>query len=194
MSAIQKDFDNGRNDMREFALESEDFEATLNEATDLKGVSDIVKREERWSDRDFNIETLKDGVIRVAPKHSMILRRSLDVLKAHFDIKSSSDSLDDERRDFWEYFLKPKGVKSKGWDGLDEATNESSTWEKLSAKSEKMFGKLAIDSLTEEDMAKIINLKEADKLANKRFGEFGFATLNPAEMKELINKYPNLVK
>ena len=108
MSAIQKDFDNGRNDMREFALESEDFEATLNEAIDLKGVSDIVKKEERWSDRDFKIETLKGGVIRVAPKHSMTLRKSLDILKADFDIESNSETLDDERRDFWEYFLKPK--------------------------------------------------------------------------------------
>jgi len=48
---------------------------------------------------------------------------TLDLLGAHFDIKSSSESLDDERMDFWEYFLKPKGVKSKSWDGLDEATN-----------------------------------------------------------------------
>jgi putative heme iron utilization protein len=76
---------------------------------------------------------------------------------------------------------------------FEEFLNESSTWEKLTAKSEKVFGELAIDSLTEDDMAKIINLKEADKLAKKKFGEFGFATLSTDEMKELINKYPNLV-
>jgi hypothetical protein len=115
------------------STEPNEFESlgiTINEAADLKSVSDIVKREEHWSDRDFWIEILKGGVIRIAPKHSMRLRtNTLDLLGAHFDIKSSSESLDDERMDFWEYFLKPKGVKSKSWDGLDEATNESSTWE-----------------------------------------------------------------
>lgn len=76
---------------------------------------------------------------------------------------------------------------------FEEFLNEGSTWEKLSAKSKEVFGEFAIDTLSEDDMAKIINLKEADKLAKKKFGEFGFATLSADEMKELINKYPNLV-
>lgn len=77
---------------------------------------------------------------------------------------------------------------------FEEFLNENSTWEKLSAKSKEMFGEWVIDVLTEEDMAKIINLKEADKLARKKYGEFGFATLDLDSMRELINKYPNLVK
>ena len=77
---------------------------------------------------------------------------------------------------------------------FEEFLNESSTWENLCKKSKVMFGEWVIDVLTEEDMAKIIDLKEADKLARKRYGEFGFATLDLDEMQELINRYPKLVK
>jgi hypothetical protein len=77
---------------------------------------------------------------------------------------------------------------------FEEFINESSTWENLCKKSKVMFGEWVIDALTEEDMAKIINMKEADKLAKKIFGEFGFATLTLDDMRELINKYPKLVK
>jgi hypothetical protein len=166
MAAIQKSFDNGHNDMREYVLESLGLGVTINEAADLKSVSDIIKREERWSDRDFSIEILKDGVILVAPKHSRQLRKSLDLLGAHFDIKSRSESIDDDRLDFWEYFLKPKGVKSKDWDGLDvnegrdktamsykmnnsDQRNVEVLWSKLKADKSKSRGDI-IDVISKE--------------------------------------------
>lgn len=77
---------------------------------------------------------------------------------------------------------------------FEEFLNESSTWENLCKKSKNMFGESNIDSLDGRSMEKIIDTREADKLAKKIFGEFGFATLNLEEMKELINKYPKLVK
>ena len=77
---------------------------------------------------------------------------------------------------------------------FEQFLNESSTWENLCKKSKAMFGEWVIDVLTEEDMAKIINMEEANKLAIKRYGEFGFKTLDLDEMRELITRYPKLVK
>ena len=43
-------------------------------------------------------------------------------------------------------------------------------------------------------MAELIDIKKADKLADKMFGEFGFDALGEPEMEELINKNPKIVK
>jgi putative heme iron utilization protein len=77
---------------------------------------------------------------------------------------------------------------------FEDFINESSTWEKVSAKSKEMFGEWVIDVLREEDMAQLFDMKEADKLAKKIFGEFGFATLDLDDMRILVDKYPKIVK
>jgi len=43
-------------------------------------------------------------------------------------------------------------------------------------------------------MAEHIDMKSADKLADKMFGETGFASLSEKDMQELVNKNPKLVK
>jgi hypothetical protein len=72
--------------------------------------------------------------------------------------------------------------------------NEASTWDKVRAKSKEMFGEWVIDVLSEDDLAQLIDIPEADKIAKKYFHEYTFIDLGLDQMGELVNKYPKVVK
>lgn len=78
-------------------------------------------------------------------------------------------------------------------DDMVGAARKGSTWNLLN-RAAKDMGEFGIATMSEEDMAELIDLKAADKYARDEHGEFGFATCSETEMEEIINKYPNLVK
>ena len=53
---------------------------------------------------------------------------------------------------------------------------------------------MGLFSLRDDQLDQIIDLKKADKLAKKHFGEFGFKTLAAKEMEELIDNNPKLLR
>ena len=71
--------------------------------------------------------------------------------------------------------------------------NEAKAWDKLNKIAEETYGEFGFASLDLDDMSNHIDLKKADKLAEKIFGEL-FALLTEEEMEQLINKNPKLVK
>ena len=108
---------NESNDVREDALES-----IVNESADftLDNIKKIIKASEHYSDGDFKI-TLdnKEGIIHISPKGNRRLVKSLSELEKLFDVKTRAEEIDDERGDFYEYFVKAKGTNSKVWNSLD---------------------------------------------------------------------------
>jgi len=66
-------------------------------------------------------------------------------------------------------------------------------WSKLNKISKEKFGK-NFSTLQEKQMAMLINLNKANKIAEEEFGEFGFATCKESEMKQIIDTNPNLIK
>ena len=64
----------------------------------------------------------------------------------------------------------------------------------LNAYAKKTFGEFGIMSCSEDQIAKMIDIKKADGIAKKTFGEFGFATLDEDQAREVINSNPTLVK
>lgn len=77
---------------------------------------------------------------------------------------------------------------------FEEFINEASMWDKVRAKSKEMFGEWVLDALDEEDIAQLIDLPEADRIASKYFNEYTFMGLSNDQMGKLVNKYPNVVK
>lgn len=66
-------------------------------------------------------------------------------------------------------------------------------WSKLNKLSKDKFGK-NFSTLSEKQMATLINLNKANKIAEEEFGEFGFATCKEDEMKKIINANSDLIK
>jgi hypothetical protein len=66
-------------------------------------------------------------------------------------------------------------------------------WNKLNKLSQEKFGE-DFSTLSEKEMATLINIKKANKIAEEEFGEFGFATCKDSEMKKIINANSNLIK
>jgi len=64
----------------------------------------------------------------------------------------------------------------------------------LNKKADRLFGEFGIMSCDEEDMAKLIDIKKADKIAQSKYGEDGFATMDEDDARELINSNPTLIK
>lgn len=69
-----------------------------------------------------------------------------------------------------------------------------SYYTKLNDFVEKNFGENGILSCDEETLNTVINLRQADRLAKRLYGEFGFATLSDDEAEEIINDNPELIK
>lgn len=83
---------------------------------------------------------------------------------------------------------------NKNWELVKESVNEAKAWDKLNKAAEEVHGEFGFASLNSAEMAGHIDMKAADKLADKMFGETGFASLSEEDMEELINKNPKLVK
>jgi hypothetical protein len=66
-------------------------------------------------------------------------------------------------------------------------------WNKLNKLSQEKFRE-DFSTLSEKQMATLINIKKANKIAEEEFGEFGFATCKESEMKKIINANSNLIK
>ena len=77
---------------------------------------------------------------------------------------------------------------------FEEFINEKSSWDKIREKSKEMFGEWVIDALSEDELAQLIDVPAADKIARKVFKEYSFTDLTLDEMGDLINKYPSVVK
>lgn len=76
----------------------------------------------------------------------------------------------------------------------ESVVTEAKAFDKLNKMASKIFGEDGVATLSQDEMAKLIDVAAADKMAEKMFGEFGFATLSEDEMEKLINKNPKLVK
>ena len=72
--------------------------------------------------------------------------------------------------------------------------NEKTTPFKIAnARAEEIFGEFGVATLDYSQMARVIDIKLADKLA-KKYGEDSFMALSELDMEELLNKNPKLVK
>ena len=72
--------------------------------------------------------------------------------------------------------------------------NEKATPFKIAnARAEEIFGEFGVATLDYSQMARVIDIKLADKLA-KKYGEDSFMALSELDMEELLNKNPKLVK
>lgn len=88
--------------------------------------------------------------------------------------------------------VEDKGGKTLFVEGLE--VTEAKAFDKLNKMASKRFGEHGVATLSQDEMAELIDVAAADKMAEKMFGEFGFATLSEDEMEKLINKNPKLVK
>lgn len=86
-----------------------------------------------------------------------------------------------------------KNIKTYG-KFLNEGGETQSNWDLVNAKAEDMFGEFGLSTCDEDQMNKIIDLKEANKIAKQKFGEFGFATCKEDEMETIINENPKLLR
>ena len=77
---------------------------------------------------------------------------------------------------------------------FEEFLNEATMWDKVRAKSKEMFGEWVLDALEEDEIAQLIDIPEADRIASKYFNEYTFMDLSLDQMGKLINKYPKVVK
>ena len=72
--------------------------------------------------------------------------------------------------------------------------NEKATPFKIAnARAEEIFGEFGVATLDYSQVARVIDIKLADKLA-KKYGEDSFMALSELDMEELLNKNPKLVK
>lgn len=69
-----------------------------------------------------------------------------------------------------------------------------SPYQKADVLAGDMFGAMSLYKLADDELDQIIDLKKADKLAKKQYGEFGFKTLSARDMEELLNANPKLLK
>jgi stress response protein YsnF len=77
---------------------------------------------------------------------------------------------------------------------LAESLDEAKAWDKLNKIADKKYGEFGFATLDDDQMARHIDMEAANKLAEEKYGEFGFATLSEDEMESLINNNPKLVK
>ena len=79
---------------------------------------------------------------------------------------------------------------------VEESDNlqESNYWNIANKIAKKKFGEFGFASLSGDQMANIVDIKKADALAKKYYGEFGFASLSEDEMAYIINKNPEILK
>ena len=77
---------------------------------------------------------------------------------------------------------------------LVESLDEAKAWDKLNKIADKKYGEFGFATLDDDQMSRNIDIEAANKLAEERYGEFGFATLSEDEMESLINNNPKLVK
>lgn len=71
---------------------------------------------------------------------------------------------------------------------------KASVFTMANAKAEEIFGEFGIATLDFDELNQIIDLKKADKIAKRKFGEEGFMSLTEIEMEELLEKNPKLLK
>jgi len=72
--------------------------------------------------------------------------------------------------------------------GLGLPVNETVTpFKEANIKAEEMFGEFGIATLDHEQLSRIIDIKQADKLA-KKYGESSFMALTELDMEKLLNK------
>lgn len=80
----------------------------------------------------------------------------------------------------------------EGW--LKEAFAKKLTpMQILNKLAKSKFGEFGFASLSEDDMAQLIDVKKADKLADKYEGEFGIASCDEAGIEKIVNKHPDLL-
>lgn len=84
----------------------------------------------------------------------------------------------------------------KSFESFRESLNEAkmSLWQKLNQVADYRYAEFGFATLDEDDMAEHIDMKKANAIAKKQYGEFGFATLDEEQMEEVINDNPKLVK
>jgi hypothetical protein len=73
-----------------------------------------------------------------------------------------------------------------------DINEKASAFKIANANAEEIFGEFGIATLAYDEIARVINIKRADKLA-KKYGEDSFMALTELDMEELLNKNPKLV-
>jgi hypothetical protein len=67
-------------------------------------------------------------------------------------------------------------------------------WDKLNRIADEKYGEFGFQTLDTDDMEDLIDMKKANKIADKEYGEFGFTSLDYGDMEDLINNNPKLIK
>jgi len=67
-------------------------------------------------------------------------------------------------------------------------------WDVVNRHAKEKFGEFGISTCKDDQVAQLIDLKEADKMAEDQYGEFGFGALDTDQQEELINGNPTILK
>ena len=76
---------------------------------------------------------------------------------------------------------------------VNQLFEAQSVWTALNKRAKETFGK-GFASLSEEDAATLVDMKKANKIAEKVYGEFGLMTCTSTEIRDIIEKNPTLIK
>lgn len=72
---------------------------------------------------------------------------------------------------------------------VKESHGKTTPWEVVNQLADNLFAKPGFAALKYADAAKLVNMKLADKHAEKDYGEFGFMTLDSIQMRHILNKH-----
>jgi len=67
------------------------------------------------------------------------------------------------------------------------------SWEKLNSIAEKEFGEFGFATLVAEEMETLIDMQKADRIARKK-GEYGFTSCDEETMIQIIDENPSLLR
>lgn len=77
--------------------------------------------------------------------------------------------------------------------GIDENIYGNTAWDTANKIAQEQFGEFGFASLSEDQMAQIVNIQKANELAEDYYGEFGFATLSEDQMEAIFEKHPDIL-
>jgi hypothetical protein len=76
---------------------------------------------------------------------------------------------------------------------IKESTHDNNAWDMANKLAQEKFGEFGFATLSEDQMAEIVNIQKANKLAEDYYGEFGIATLSEDQMEAIFEKHPDIL-
>ena len=137
--------------------------------------------------RNRVLETIKDGKLTREEFDTVLREMSTDTGRwmrrnaNYFNVSEDGISLSKTGKRILSELIPASTVNEK-----------ASAFKQANVMAEEIFGEFGIATLDYDQIARVIDIKRADKLA-KKYGEDSFMALTELDMEELLNKNPKLV-